>query len=475
MKFNITETVDKARQLLETDKQISPALRAMFEMLLMIVTLLASRLGLNSKNSSKPPASDPNRKKKKKEGDKKPGGQAGRAGKNLVPVADPDKIIPIQLDKRRLPKGTTYREVGFESRQVVEIEISRVVVEYRAQILEDAGGKRYVAPFPKCVLRPIQYGQSVKAHAVYLSQFQLIPYERVADYFMNEASIPVSVGSLFNFNQEAYELLDTFDALAKKNLQQATLLHADETGINVNGKRFWLHNASNEQWTYFYPHPKRGTEAMDEIGILPSFRGTLIHDHWKPYYTYQSCKHGLCNAHHVRELQWVIDHHPKYTWATEMQALLLEINDAVNKTEEHCLPDTVGMDYRTRYRQLIKKGELEMPLPAPDPTQEKKRGREKKSKERNLLERLKDFEADTLLFMERSEVPFTNNRGENDIRMTKVQQKISGCFKSIDGAKIFCRVRSYLLTAQKHGITPTDALKTLFNGKLPEVLLIDRH
>lgn len=468
-KINITETVDSARKLLETDKQISPALRAMFEMLLMIISLLAGKLGLTSQNSSKPPSTDPNRKKKPRgKGNNKPGGQPGRTGTNLEPVDDPDTIIPIKIDKRRLPKGN-YHEVGFESRQVIDIEISRIVTEYRAQILEDSEGKRYVAAFPEGVSRPIQYGQSIKAHTVYLSQFQLIPYERVADYFINEASIPISVGSLFNFNQEAYDRLEEFDELAKQKLIHAALAHADETGINVNGKRIWLHTASNERWTYFYPHQKRGSEAMDDIGILPHFRGTLIHDHWKPYYTYKDCQHALCNAHHLRELQWVIDNHAQYTWAKSMQDLLYEINEAVNKTEQNCFDDATADAYRIRFRDIIQVGDTQMTLPSSEPNQSKKRGREKKSKERNLLERLRDFEKDVLRFMVEADVPFTNNRGENDIRMTKVQQKISGCFKSMDGAKIFCRVRSYLLTAQKHLVTPTDALKILFDGKLPEV------
>lgn len=466
-KINITETLEQAHKLLESDPQISPALKAMFEMLLMIISLLTGRLGLNSKNSSKPPSTDAKGKKKQRQkGDKKPGGQFGRVGKNLEPVDNPDKIIPLKLDKRQLPPGD-YQELAFEARQVIDIEISRVVTECRAQVLEDATGKRYVAPFPKGVSRPIQYGQSIKAHAVYLSQSQLIPYERSADYFINEASIPISVGSLFNFNQEAYDLLAPFDELAKQKLIQGHLLHADETGINVNGKRIWLHNASNEKWTYFYPHEKRGAEAMNEIGILPHFCGSLIHDHWKPYYTYPQCEHGLCNAHHVRELQWVIDN-PGYVWAEVMQRLLLEVNDAVNKTENNCLDEATAGVWRERYRHVIHFGEMEMPLPPWPPDPLPKRGREKKTKERNLLERLRDFEEDVLRFMVVSHVPFTNNQGENDIRMTKVQQKISGCFKSMEGAKIFCRVRSYLLTAQKHQVTHTQALRTLFDGKLPE-------
>lgn len=468
--LNLTETINKARKLLETDQQISPALSAMFELLLTIITLLAGRLSLNSRNSSQPPASDPNRDKKPKNKNttKKPGGQPGRTGVNLQPIDNPDKVIPIKLDKRHLPRGN-YQEIGFEARQIIDIVISRIVTEYRAQILENAQGKRFTAPFPEGVTRPIQYGQSVKSHAVYLSQFQLIPYDRVADYFVNEINIPVSVGSLFNFNQEAFERLAAFDSLVKEKLISAPVVHADETGINVNGKRIWLHGASSEQWVYFYPHEKRGSEAMDEAGILPKFQGVLVHDHWKPYYTYTACSHSLCNAHHLRELQWVIDN-PGYGWAQEMMDLLREINKAVHESHTNKLMKEAADIYRERYRNILRNGISAMPaVENPNnPDIKKKRGRKKKEKALNLLERLRDYEQDVLRFMENNYVPFTNNPGENDIRMTKVQQKISGCFKSMDGARIFCRVRSYLLSAQKQGVSPTDALKLLFDGKLPD-------
>lgn len=251
-------------------------------------------------------------------------------------------------------------------------------------------------------------------------------------------------------------------------------MNADETGINVDGIRLWLHSASNERWTYFYPHEKRGSEAMNVIGILPLFRGILVHDHWKPYYTYTECTHSLCNAHHIRELQWVIDNFG-FVWAKLMQDLLLEINVAAQASATNTLYTLTALNYRKRYRKILLDGLIEIPQPeTPLPSEgKKKRGRVKKTKELNLLERLRDFENDVLRFMDVDYVPFTNNRGENDIRMTKVQQKISGCFKSMEGAKIFCRVRSYLLTAQKHGISPTDALKTLFDGKLPEAFFAD--
>jgi len=220
----------------------------------------------------------------------------------------------------------------------------------------------------------------------------------------------------------------------------------------------------------FFPHEKRGNEAMDAIGVLPKFKGRLVHDHWKSYFVYQRL-HVLCNAHHIRELQWVIDNH-RYEWPQKMQDLLIETNEAVKASGLDKLEEEAAQSLRLRYRAILVQGRQEMPAtPAVTPlvvskegVSQKKRGR-KKSKEMNLLERLIHYEDAVLRFMDEAIVPFTNNRGENDIRMTKVQQKISGCFRSMDGAKIFCRVRSYLLTAQKHDISPTDA----FDGKLPEV------
>lgn len=473
--FDITETLEKAKTLLAAQKKIAPEIKLMFELLITIINLLVGHLSLNSRNSSKPPSTDPNRRKNNKgKSGNKPGGQPGHMGKNLKPVENPDHIISIAVDRSTLSLGN-YRVVGFDARQVVDIKIIRIITEYRAEVLENDQGKRIVAVFPDGITRPIQYGKSVKSHAVYLSQYQLIPYERVEDYFDKEISIPVSVGSLCNFNREAFHLLESFSVLAKEKLINSAVINADETGINVNGQRIWLHNASNELWTYFYPHEQRGSVAMDEIGILPYFKGSLIHDHWKAYYIY-TCRHGLCNAHHIRELQWVIDN-TEFTWAKNMQMLLLEMRDAVVASETHMIPSESEIVFRERYRQVITGGLTEMP-PAPEKPknaegQLKKRGRVKKSKELNLLERLRDFENDTLLFLSNPLVPFTNNQGENDIRMTKVQQKISGCFKSMNGAKIFCRIRSYLLTAQKHQVSPTEALKCLFDGKLPEAFYSD--
>ena len=469
--IDVDSAINSVKELLKKEKDLSPALRSALEVLLVLVALLLNRMTLNSKNSSKPPSTDPNRKKSSKQGQssRKPGGQKGRNGTTLQPVDDPDEVEVLTIDRRTLPKGPRYREAGHESRQVIDIDIARFVTEYRAQILEDNQGNRFVAAFPDGVNRPVQYGLNLKANAVYMSQHQLIPYDRIRDHFQDQMHIPVSAGSVFNFNKEAYERLASFEQWAKTQLARSELLHADETGINIGGKRHWLHCASNASLTWFYPHARRGTEAMDEMGILPFFKGVLCHDHWKPYYRYD-CIHALCNAHHLRELErtWEQDHQ---RWAREMQALLIEISKAVADAGGCLSPDKADQ-WRRRYRKLLEKADIE--CPPPDENQRKsKRGRLKRSKARNLLERLRDFEQDVLRFMEVESIPFTNNQGENDLRMTKVQQKISGCFRSMEGAKIFCRVRSYLSTCRKQGMTATHALTLLFQGKDPDFMKMD--
>jgi len=215
----------------------------------------------------------------------------------------------------------------------------------------------------------------------------------------------------------------------------------------------------------YFPHEKRGKEAMDAMGVLENFKGISVHDHWKPYFQFP-CEHALCNAHHLRELERAWEQEGQ-KWAKKMQDLLLEIEKAVDEAGGS-LSKKAAKEFRRRYRQILSRGKLECPLPGKEA--KPKRGRTKKSRSRNLLNRLVDYETEVLRFMVDKRVPFTNNQGENDIRMTKVQQKISGCFRSMEGARIFCRVRGYLSTCRKHGIAPTEALKLLFSGKLPKFM-----
>ena len=466
-KVNVTEALANAEALIREDKSASPQVRAMMQLLIVVINLLLNKLGLNSNNSHIPPSKDPKRprgsKSKSKGIKRKPGGQIGHEGCTLEKMENPDEVKTIEVDRRSIPKGD-YKEIGYEARQVIDIKITKHVKEYRAQILQNANGNQYVAKFPTEVTRPAQYGCTIKAQTVYMSQQQLIPYERVRDYFADQCGIPVSPGSLFNFNKQAYGLLETYESRVVQYLINRPLLHADETGINVNGKLLWLHTLCDGQFTMFLPHEKRGADGMKAMGVLEHFRGILCHDHWKSYFKLK-CEHALCNAHHLRELEraWEQD---DQCWAKKMQGLLLEINDATTKAGG-CLIGEAAEQYRQRYRNVLEQGGKE--CPPPDPKDHKgKRGRVAKSKSRNLLERLRDFETETLRFMTDKLVPFTNNQGENDLRMTKVQQKISGCFRSFEGAQIFCRIRGYLSTCRKHGVAPTDALQMLFEGRLPD-------
>lgn len=464
--IDVSATINKAKIILSKDKKTSPSVVAMMELLITIISILLNQINTNSRNSSKPPSQDPNRSRKgkgEKRGEKKPGAQTGHIGAHLKPVKNPDEIEKIFIDRRTLPIGN-YKSNGFEKRQVFNIKISSQVIEYQAEILKDQNGDQWVADFPSGVNNPTQYSGELKAHSVYMSQFQLIPQLRISDYFNDQLKIPLSKGSVQNFNKTAFNLLEDFENWAKGRLLSAKLNHADETGVNVNGKKFWIHLLSNPEVTLCQVDKIRGSEAMNKMGILPSYTGILCHDHWKAYYKY-CCTHSLCNAHHLRELEGVWER-DSCKWAKEMKALLEKINREVHESRENRLSKKRIFYYEKKYRAILKRGDLESPLFESKTTKR----RIKQTKSRNLLDRLRDFEEDTLRFMKESLVPFTNNRAENDLRMTKVQQKISGCFRSIDGAKIFCRIRSYLITCRKNGVNPTEALNLLFQGKLPKFM-----
>lgn len=461
-KLKITHAVEVAKTLIEHDKSVSPAVKDVFRSLLDAITLLTNELGLNSSNSSKPPSTDlfPQKKPKIAPGKKrKPGGQKGHKGTRLQPVDKPDSVETILLDKKSLPPGK-YEHAGFEKRQVFDIEVSFSVTEYQAEILKNEEGEEFVADFPDGVTELAQYGTGVKSTSVYMSQHQLIPQARVQDVLKTQYGLSISKGSVNNFNILAAKQLQDlgFEKWIRGRLMNSSVLHADETGIDVNAKRFWIHCLCSESLTLFHADEKRGKDAMDRMGVLPEFTGKLIHDHWKPYFKY-ICSHVLCNAHHLRELQRAYEQ-DNQKWALKMIKLLVKINETVTQAGGE-LSDRRVREFQKEYRKVLRRAEIECPENLKQRAQ---------SKSRNLLERLLEFEEETLLFMKDSEVPFTNNQGERDLRMTKVQQKISGCFRSVRGAKDFCLIRSYLSTCRKNGVHPMDALRTLFAGKLPDFM-----
>lgn len=287
--IDVTSSIENAKKRIAEDQFLSSGMKSTVELLILIITLLVNRLEINSSNSSKPPSQDPNRDKKKRKARKdkgkkrKPGAQPGHKGVTLEKNEHPDKIEVIEIDLRTIPTGD-YKDVGYDSRQVFDVKIEMYVKEYRAQILEDKNtGKQFVAVFPTDVTKAVQYGNEMRAQAVYMSVFQMIPLARILDYFKQQAGLIVSKGSISNFKKVACKKLEelNFKAWVTLRLLTSEVCNADETGINVNGNRIWLHGLSNEKYVLYHPDLKRGKEAMDRMGILQHYKGVLCHDHWK--------------------------------------------------------------------------------------------------------------------------------------------------------------------------------------------------
>ena len=276
----------------------------------------------------------------------------------------------------------------------------------------------------------------------------------------------ISEGTLYNARMQCYEQLAPVEAQIKQSLGTATVLHGDETGLRVNAKLWWLHVASTSALTYYFVHQKRGREAIDEMAVLPNFKGISVHDGWVSYFTY-SCTHALCNAHHLRELRFIAERY-KQAWAAAMMKLLTTIKVQVDsaKAEGHtALSKQQLTGFKVLYQALLTNGFKANPPPPPVATDApKKPGRKKQSPPKNLLNRLKRYEAAVLAFMRDFRVPFDNNQAERDVRMMKLKQTISGCFRSADGARQFCRIRGYISTLRKQGLPVLDALTSTFIG-----------
>ncbi|MBM3700805.1 MAG: IS66 family transposase [Actinobacteria bacterium] len=434
------------------------------------IKALEDRLSQNSTNSNRPPSSDwPTKKRslRKKTG-RSPGGQKGHKGSNLKMVEGPDSINVIGVSScsgcGRSLKG--IEPAGYSKRQVFDLPSIKIrVEEFRAeQKCCPHCGHLNQAPFPEGVDQPAQYGPRIKAYAVYLNQYQLLPYDRIRELFLDLFGTTLSAGTIVNANRVCYECLKPVEEAIKDKITACRIVHFDETGLYTEANRWWLHVAATDDLTYYRCHPKRGASATDYIDILPGFNGVAIHDGWDSYFKYK-CRHGLCNAHHLRELK-AIEEFSKKKWASDMASLLVEIKEAVDKKRD--IADRLEKDeidgFKDRYDKIIARGLAQNP-PVKKRDGPNMRGRLKQSKATNLLLRLKKYWKETLSFMYDFDIPFDNSQAERDIRMAKVQQKISGTFRSADGARTFCRIRGYISTARKNCLSVIDAIQAAFEGK----------
>jgi transposase len=432
------------------------------------IKALEGQISKNSKNSSKPPSSDGMRKPKslRRQGERKTGGQNGHPGKTLNQVETPDVIVthPAELCETCLTSLVNVASVDVERRQEFDLpKIESVVTEHRAEIkVCPHCGCQTKGKFPEDITQPAQYGPRVKAMASYLSHYQLLPYARLQELFEDVFKLPLSEGTLFNVTSVCYKKLEEYETHIKQMLTLSPVVHFDESGLRVMKELNWLHVASTENLTHYEMHKKRGQEAMDDISILPVFKGIAVHDHWKPYFHYGK-KHGLCNAHHLRELTY---HEEQYSqeWSKKMKELLVEIKREVDfhkAVGDLRMPPKRLSYFSWKYSYILREGLKEIP---PVHQTEKKRGKPKQHPAKNLFDRLRDFKRETLAFMYDFTVNFTNNRAEQDIRMIKVKQKISGCFRSYQGSEMFLRARGYISTARKNALNPLDALTDVFKG-----------
>ena len=452
----------------ENLRQQAEATHQQVKLLQQRVASLEAQLQQNSRNSNKPPSSDgfkkPDPKSLRKSGERKPGGQPGHSGQTLKRVANPDHIHIIPLNHCVCGKDLSQiPATDHESRQVFDLPEPRLeVTEHRAQIKCCPDCRQTLrAAFPSGVTAPTQYGLRFQSLLLYWRHQQLLPTERITQMCLDLYGQSISEATIFQVTQLGYQQLEPFEAMVVKQLQTSACAHADESGLRVQGKLHWLHSCSTPEWTNYFVHPKRGLEAMRAGGILPVFKGRLIHDFWKPYFLLE-CEHGLCNPHLLRELQALseLDHQP---WSSALSQLLLDMNE-FSKTQKTA-PAPQDLDpWLERYEAILQAGwKLNPILPSGDPLL--KRGRPKHSKAQNLLGRFQTHRDSILAFLFDPTVPFSNNLAEQDIRMLKVQQKISGCFRTLKGAQHFCRIRSYLSTARKQSRNIFNAIVSALSGQ----------
>jgi transposase len=469
-------------EILAVYRQGEDAVVKLVSELLAKITALESRLetvenqqSKDSKNSSKPPSSDGFGKRTKSLREKsglKSGGQPGHPGSTLEWSEEVHEVVVHQLiDCVGCGESLGAANIlDWDLRQVHDLPpLKLLITEHQAEVKCCVNcGLVNRGQFPVNVTNVVQYGEGIKGLMVYLMEAQLLPSERSRELLEEVFRCHLSEGTLYNAREQCYEKLEEVEEYLKEAIEKVEVGCFDETGLRVNGKLMWLHVACTDSLTYYFLHAKRGQIAMDAMDILPNFQGVSVHDGLSSYAQYD-CKHGLCNAHHLRELVFVLERYEQI-WANEMITLLIDIKTLVEAAKADgldCLTPEQILNCERRYQELLEKGFKDNPPPLIDPEAPKKKGRPKQSPPKNLLDRLKNNQSAVLAFMHDFRVPFDNNQAERDLRMMKLKQKISGGFRSQEGAKMFCRIRGYISTLRKQGIDVLDALRQVFLGTNP--------
>ena len=461
----------KARfERLCAEEKMAAESRALFQAMLMLFELLMAvfmekRTTKDTTNSSKPSSQTPK--------DDTAVSRSGANGKgkvhNVARCGNTRTVETVQVAEVRVCEscGEDLSETpcrGHERRTRIDIIFEKVVSHVDAQIKScPQCGAQTKGQFPADMPGPLQYGPGIKAYVLNLLIAQMLSLKRVQQSISTLIGMAISETTILKYVMQLHRALAAWEQSAMEQLLAMPAMHVDETSLRVDKKNHWIHVYSAGEITLKFVHPKRGREAIEAIGVIPRYGGVAIHDCWASYLSYAHCGHGLCGSHLLRELTFIVDANG-YAWAANMKRLLQETCTRVSKRKRKKLTEGEYKRLQKRYRNILTRGEKELP-PIP-PRQSGKRGRIAKSDAHNLCERLKQHEMAVLLFAKLSHVSFTNNRAERDLRMSKVKQKVSGCFRTRQYAEAYCRISSYLQTMANQGYNPLVAIQLALSGQL---------
>jgi len=431
-----------------------------------LIEIIIRLQNMSSKNSSKPPSSDWKAVKiPRPQTGASQGGQLGHKG-NFVKIeraADETVYLKPNICGKCGIKLPESESSAVETRHKIDVEIRTILTKYaQYEVTCPSCGVENREAFPDNVKSHISYGQGVQSIGVLLTNHANVSYSKTAEILNDVFEVPVSTGTLVNHVSEFAVKCEPVLYEIKEYVKQGKIGHFDETSVRVNGKNHWLHTAGNSEATYNTVHPKRGIEGTDDNGVLKDFTGVAVHDCLVQYFGYENAFHAVCNAHLLRELQGVIEN-KGYVWATDMHTHLRDMKKAVDDFAadgQTALPDDLLVSFADEYDRILKFGETETPR---DTMQTKQ------TKSRNLLERFINYRTEITRFTKDFAVPFTNNQAERDIRNAKVKMKVSGCFRSDNGAKNFSKISSVIGTAAKQGLSAFKTVSDIFSVSFKSV------
>lgn len=470
-KLSLREEVERIKNefdQLAKDKKINSETRMLFQSMLMLINLLVSiflekTTKKTSKNSSIPPSQTG-----KDESSTQPGAKGKGKLESDSTVENTRTVETVTIAKVEYcdvcgEDLSKIKSHSHERRTKIDIIFEKTIEHYDAEMKTCPNCDSEIkGTFPSDMHGPLQYGDGIKAYIINLLVCQMISLNRVQKMVKTLIGSLISEATLLNFVLRLYYALETWESKAVESILKCPAMNVDETSLRVDKENQWIHVYSADDITLKFLHPNRGSEAINAIDVIPRYGGVIIHDCWSSYLMYNHCDHGLCGSHLLRELTYVVDSNG-YSWALNMKILLQEICKTVSKRKKKRLAEEEYSNLQKRYRNILTRGEKELPAIPPKPKGQ--RGVMAKSDAHNLWERLKDHESAVLLFAKRSDVSFTNNRAERDLRMAKVKQKISGCFRKELYAKAYCRISSYLQTMANRGCNPLIAIQMAFAGK----------